>query len=129
MSETECSESIGFSNCDTESWMFEAKVYDNETGMCTNLFVWCKHNIIFCIDVGLRLVGVDYAGDDGILDIDSFDIGTNENVSVYLEVNCCVRKAILSMIDVAGNANRVEFDKGPLKGNFDSFQCWIIDFS
>ena len=74
------------------------------------------------------MVGVDYAGDDGILDIDSFDIGTNENVSVYLEVNCCVRKAIFSMIDVAGNANRVEFDKGPLKGNFDSFLCCIIDF-
>ena len=64
---------------------------------------------------GLRIVGVDFAG-EGILNIDTFTVGTNDNVFVVLNATCCVRKALLSMIDVAGNANRAEFNKGPLKG-------------
>ena len=65
----------------------------------------------------MRLVGVDFSGENGNLNIDDFVVGTNENVSVNLDVNCCVRKAILSMIDVAGNAQRADFDKGSLKSN------------
>ena len=68
---------------------------------------------------GLRIVGVDFAG-EGILNIDTFTVGTNDNVFVVLNATCCVRKALLSMIDVAGNANRAEFNKGPLKGTSDT---------
>ena len=66
----------------------------------------------------MRIVGVDFAG-EGILNIDTFTVGTNDNVFVVLNATCCVRKALLSMIDVAGNANRAEFNKGPLKGNLE----------
>ena len=31
-SESGCSNNIGFSNCGTENWAFEAIVHDNETG-------------------------------------------------------------------------------------------------
>ena len=64
---------------------------------------------------GLRLVGVDFSG-QGTLDIDEFDIGSNKNVSVSFNANCCTRKALLSMMDVVGNADRVEFNQGPLNG-------------
>ena len=66
----------------------------------------------------MRIVGVDFAG-EGILNIDTFTTGTNDNVFVALNATCCVRKALLSLIDVAGNANRAEFNKGPLKGIFE----------
>ena len=74
---------------------------------------------------GLRIVGVDFAG-EGILNIDTFTVGTNDNIFVVLNATCCVRKALLSMIDVAGNANRAEFNKGPLKGILFRYQITII---
>ena len=73
------------------------------------------YKYFFTFFSGLRIVGVDFAG-EGILNIDTFTVGTNDNVFVVLNATCCVRKALLSMIDVAGNANRAEFNKGPLKG-------------
>ena len=73
---------------------------------------------------GLRLVGVDFSG-QGTLDIDEFDIGSNENVSISFNATCCVRKALLSMMDVVGNADRVEFDQGPLNGKLQD-QYWYM---
>ena len=60
-------------------------------------------------------MGVDFSG-QGTLNIDEFDIGSNKNVSVSFNATCCVRKALLSMLDVVGNADRVEFNQGPLNG-------------
>lgn len=62
----------------------------------------------------MRFVGVDFEG-DGNLEIEDFVIGTNESLEVSFDASCCVRKAALSLIDVAGNPNRKDFDKGPLK--------------
>ncbi len=65
--------------------------------------------------LGLSQVLVDYVGDATVI-IDPFDLGTNETVNVRFEASCCVRKATLKVLDVAGNGNQESLDQGPLTG-------------
>ena len=71
---------------------------------------------VFDLESGLKKVNVDYSGDEGIVEIPEFDDGTTEKLNVSLDFSCCVRSASFSLIDVAGNGNFKEFDKGPLRG-------------
>ena len=71
---------------------------------------------MFDLESGLKKVNVDYSGDEGIVEIPEFDDGTTEKLNVSLDFSCCVRSASFSLIDVAGNGNFKEFNKGPLKG-------------
>ena len=71
---------------------------------------------VFDLETGLKKINADYSGEDGIIEIPSFVEGTTENVSISLDFSCCVRSASFSLIDVAGNGNFKDFNKGPLKG-------------
>ena len=71
---------------------------------------------VFDLETGLKKINADYNGEDGIIEIPSFVEGTTENVSISLDFSCCVRSASFSLIDVAGNGNFKDFNKGPLKG-------------
>ncbi len=71
----------------------------------------------------MRLVKVDVQADEDQYEvvIDDFNAGTNETINVRFEASCCVRKALLRLMDVAGNGNQVSFDQGPLTGKINSF--------
>lgn len=71
---------------------------------------------VFDLETGLKKVNAEFNGEDGIIEIPSFVEGTTENVSISLDFSCCVRSASFSLIDVAGNGNFKDFNKGPLKG-------------
>ncbi len=48
--------------------------------------------------------------------IPPFAPGSLDVFPVEFNADCCVRKSTISVLDVAGNANSVVFDMGPLKG-------------
>ena len=78
---------------------------------------------VFDLETGLKKINADYSGEDGIIEIPSFVEGTTENVSISLDFSCCVRSASFSLIDVAGNGNFKDFNKGPLKGKKENSFC------
>ena len=71
---------------------------------------------MFDLETGMKKVNVDYSGEEGVIEIPAFDEGTTDNLTISFDFSCCVRSASLSLIDVAGNGNIKEFNKGPLKG-------------
>ena len=71
---------------------------------------------MFDLESGLRKVNVDYNGEGGIIEVPTFVEGTTDKLNISFDLSCCVRSASFSLIDVAGNGNYKEFDKGPLKG-------------
>lgn len=50
--------------------------------------------------------------------IPPFTPGSLDTFPVKFNADCCVRRSTISVLDVAGNANSVIFDQGPLKGFF-----------
>lgn len=88
--------SSGYSNCDQERWSFQGLAFDLESGMSK--------------------INIDYSGEDADLNITGFEIGTTEGIEFDFHASCCIRKAVVSFIDVAGNGNFTEVDQGPLLG-------------
>ncbi len=86
---------------------------DGQTGKLVTSLLEPKLTLVFS---GLRQVFVDFTGEDAEVNIGNFDAGTNDMVTVTFKASCCIRKATLGLLDVAGNSNRNVFDQGPLTG-------------
>ena len=66
----------------------------------------------------IRVDGFDPATSNYNVTIPPFTVGTTDTVPITFFADCCVRRAALTVFDVAGNVNSTSFNQGPLKGYF-----------
>jgi hypothetical protein len=64
----------------------------------------------------IRVDGFDPVGSKYNLTIPPFNVGSTDVVPIDFVGDCCVRNVVLTVFDVAGNANATTFEQGPLKG-------------
>ncbi len=73
-------------------------------------------NLYFVGLSSIRVDGFDPASSNYNLTIPAFDVATTSVVPVDFFADCCVRRAAVTVFDVAGNVNSTSFNQGPLKG-------------